>query len=198
MGSEVGVADVDVGRLDGDAHFPALVDVLDHVVGAAGNRGQQRCHELYRIMSLQICRVVGQQRVCRGVRLVKAILGELLHQVEDLLDLLRRVTALHRALHEALRAAAPSLQVSFCPWRGAAGRLHLASSPRAGWRFALPAPGRRSPPSAFQDFLQLGEFILDSLAPVFAIDEMVDHAALDRSRTVERIQGREVFDRVGW
>ena len=90
---EVGVAHVDVGRLDGDAHFAALVDVLHHVVGVAGDRGEQRGHELDRIVRLQIRRLVGEKRVGGGVRLVEAVSGELRHQVEDLLDLLRRILA---------------------------------------------------------------------------------------------------------
>ena len=48
------------------------------------SRRQQRGHELDRIVRLEPRRVIGQQRVRRGVRLVEAVAGELLHQVEEL------------------------------------------------------------------------------------------------------------------
>ncbi len=94
---EVRVAHVDVGSFDGNAHFAALVDVLDYVVGAAGHRSQQRSHELDGIARLQVCRLVGQQGVGGGVRLVEAVAGELCHQVENLFNLLWRIAALLRA-----------------------------------------------------------------------------------------------------
>ncbi len=102
MGREVGVAHVDVGRFHGDLYLAAFVDVLHHVVGVAHLRGQQRRHELNRIMGLKISRLVGQQRVSGGVRFVEAVAGELLHQVEDLDNLLFREAALHCAFDEAL------------------------------------------------------------------------------------------------
>ena len=88
---EVGVAHIDVRSLDRDAHLAAFVDVLDHVIGAAGHRCQQRGHELDGIARLQIRRLVGQQRVGGRVRLVEAVSGELGHQIENLLDLFRRI-----------------------------------------------------------------------------------------------------------
>ena len=43
---EIRVADVDIRRLDGNAHLAALVDVFDDVIGAACNRCKQRSHEI--------------------------------------------------------------------------------------------------------------------------------------------------------
>src|SRR5271157_953853 len=50
------------------------------------------------------------------------------------------------------------------------------------------------PESFLQVRLELREFVFDLLAPPFALDEVFDHAALDRPRTIERVQGGEVFD----
>ena len=83
-GGEVGVRDLYVGRHDGDVHLAALGDVLDYVLGLRGFAGQQRGHELDGIVRLEPGGVIGEQRVGGGVRLVEAVAGELLHQVEDL------------------------------------------------------------------------------------------------------------------
>ncbi len=102
MWCEVRITHVDIWRFDRNAHVSALIDVLHHVVRVSGHRRQQRRHELHRIMSLQIRRLIRQYGVGRRVRLVEAVSGELLHQVEDLFDLLLRELPFQRALHEAL------------------------------------------------------------------------------------------------
>ena len=47
-----------------------------------------------------------------------------------------------------------------------------------------------------QNLLQLGQFVLDLLAAMLAVDKVVDHAALDGAGTVECVESGEVFDRV--
>ena len=47
-----------------------------------------------------------------------------------------------------------------------------------------------------QNLLQFRQFVFDFLAAVLAVDEIVDHAALNRAGTVERVQGGEIFDGV--
>ena len=42
---------------------------------------------------------------------------------------------------------------------------------------------------------QLGQLVADDSAAPLALDEVVDHAALDRARTIERIEGSQVFHR---
>ena len=54
------------------------------------------------VVRLQVRGDVGQIGVSGRVRLVEAVAGELLHQVEDLLDLLLRVVPFQRALDEAV------------------------------------------------------------------------------------------------
>ena len=55
-GREVEIGGVDVGRQHADAHFAALVDVLDHLRRVAGFRRQQRRHELDGIVRFEIRR----------------------------------------------------------------------------------------------------------------------------------------------
>ena len=93
-GREVQIALIDVGRKHRNAHLPALVDVLHDLVHVARLRGEQGRHELDRVVRLQIRRDVGEIGVGGGMRLVEAVAGELLHQIEDLGDLLGREAAL--------------------------------------------------------------------------------------------------------
>ena len=47
-----------------------------------------------------------------------------------------------------------------------------------------------------QNLLQFGQFVFHLLAAMLAIDEVVDHAALNGAGPVERVQSSEIFDRV--
>ena len=194
---KVSIAHIDVGRLDSDAHLAAFVDILHHIVSAAGNRGQQRRHELHRILRLQVRRLIGEQRIRCRVRLVETVARELLHQVEDLLNLLGMKVAFSGAAHKArallghgfgiLLAHGAPQQVSFTQRvsRQAIGDLHhLLLIDDDAERF-------------LQHRLQLRQFVLNLLAAPLALNEVFDHAALDRSRPVERVQRSEVFDRGG-
>ncbi|MNX86730.1 hypothetical protein D3C86_1186250 [compost metagenome] len=81
-------AGVDVGRQHGDAVQAAiLVEDLDLVRIVHGQR-HVGCHEFGRVVRLEPRSVVRQQRVGGRVRLVEAVAGELLHQVEDVVGLL--------------------------------------------------------------------------------------------------------------
>ena len=118
------LAGIDIGRQHANIHFAAFVDVLHDLRHVAGFRREQRGHEIDRIVRLQISRYECQKRISRRVRLVEAVSGELLHQVEDLLGLLRRMTPLRRALHEA--AALLGHLFRFLLAHGAAQHVGLA------------------------------------------------------------------------
>ena len=193
---EVPVARVHVRRQHRDAHLAALVDVLHHLVGVARFRRQQRGHEVDRVVRLQVAGDVGQERVGGRVRLVEAVARELLHQVEDLLDLLLREAALERALDEALALLGHLLGLLLA--HGAAQQVGLAQ------RVAGQAIGDLhhlflvddDAVGLFEDLLQLRQVVDDRLAAVLAVDEVVDHAALNRAGAVERVQRGQVFDAV--
>ena len=46
-----------------------------------------------------------------------------------------------------------------------------------------------------QNLLQLRKFVFDPLAPMFAVNEVINHAALDRARPIQCIQSRQVLNR---
>ena len=64
-------------------HAPALVHQANDLLGVVHIGGHYRRHKLSRIVCLKPQRLVGDQRVGGGVRLVKSVTGEFLHQVED-------------------------------------------------------------------------------------------------------------------
>ncbi len=85
--------------------MPNLARVLEQhleLVGVVHFDRHVGAVELGRVVHLQPRRVVRQQRVGGGVRLVEAVARELLHQVEDLVGLGCRDAVLRRALAEDL------------------------------------------------------------------------------------------------
>ena len=70
------------------------------LVGVVQLDGHVRREELGGVMDLDPAGVIGQQRIGGGVRLVEAVAGELLHQVEDLVGLVLVDALLRGALAE--------------------------------------------------------------------------------------------------
>ena len=86
-GLEAVVAAVDVRRLKADAHFDGVAEQHLEFVGVVHLHRHVGAEKLRRVMHLEPGRVVRQQRVGRGVRLVEAIAGKALHQVKDFIGL---------------------------------------------------------------------------------------------------------------
>src|SRR5258708_758263 len=192
--SEEGVADVDVGRLDGNSHLAALVDVFHHVVRVARLRGQQRGHKLHRMVRLEVGGLIRQQGIGRGVRFVEAVAGELLHQVKEFGDLLLRMAVLHAALHKALGLLGHYLRIFFA--HGAAQQVGFAErEARQGVGdlhdlLLIDDHAQRF----FEDDFQFRQFVLNFASSPLTLDEVVNHAALDRAGTIESVEGGQVFD----
>ena len=96
------LARVDIGREDIDPHVAALVQVENELVLVAHFRAQQGRHELDRIVRLQVGRLVGDERVSRGVRFVEPVARELFHEIEELLRFGRRHAVPARASQKFL------------------------------------------------------------------------------------------------
>ncbi len=82
------LARVDVRRQDGHAELAALPEVHRELLGVGGLDREERGDEVARVVGLEPRRLIRQQRVGRRVRLVEAVPGEVLHQVENLGGLL--------------------------------------------------------------------------------------------------------------
>ena len=82
-GREVGVGLVHVRTQHPHAEGLDLGHELRELVGVALFGGQDGRHELDRVVGLQVGGAVGEDRVGRGVGLVEAVLGKLLHQIKE-------------------------------------------------------------------------------------------------------------------
>ena len=147
-------------------------------------------------MRLQIRRVIRQQRVCRRVRLIKPIPRKLRHQIEDLLDLLRRIPVPGRPLHKSFPLRRHLLGL-FLPHRAPqqiriAQRISRQPVRHLHHLLLIHDDAQR----LLQNFLQLRQLVFDLPPPMFALDKIVNHSALNRSRPVQRIQRRQVFNRI--
>ena len=187
MRSKVRVGDIYIRRLNGNSHFTAFVDVLHDIVSAPRHRCEQRRHEFHRVMRFQICGVISEQGVCRRMRFVKSVPGKLRHKIENLFDLLGRVAILHGAGHKAF-ALSGHLFGDFLAHRasqqiGFTERISSKAISDLHDLFLIDDYAQ----SLLQDFLQFRKLIFNSLASVLAIDEVINHAALNRPRPVERI-----------
>ena len=91
---------VHVGREDLQVELARLVDVLHDAVGVADFRREQRRHVLGGIVDLEPRRLVRQDRIRYGVRLVEPVAAERLDLCGDFFDGLLIVPARDGALHE--------------------------------------------------------------------------------------------------
>ena len=74
---------VDVRRLKGQTHLDGVFKKYLELVGVVHLHRHVGAEKLHRVVHLEPGRVVGQQRIGRGMRLVKAVSRKALHQVEN-------------------------------------------------------------------------------------------------------------------
>ena len=91
---------IDLGRQDSQAVGERVLVQLAHLVGVVHHCRKVGRHERRGVMRFHVCRLIREQRVGRGVRLVEAVAGELLHQIEQLRRLAARQAVLLRARNE--------------------------------------------------------------------------------------------------
>ena len=194
---EVLVALVDVGAQHGDPLPARLGDELDDGVGVVRVARQQRREELDRVVVLQVRGLVRQHPVRRRVAAVEAVARELLHQIEDALCDLGIDLLLLGALQEAGLLLGHDLRLLLA---------HRAAK-KIGAAQRVPRQRRRDlhdlllidddAVGVLQDGLEQRVVVLHLLAPVLALDEVVDHAALQRPGSIQRARGDDVLEAVG-
>ena len=164
-----------------------LSDDCDSIVSSAAMKWRG-------IVRLQIRRLIREQRVGRRVRLRKAVAGEVLDELEDLRRLLLRDVVRLAALDEA-GALGRHLRGVLLPHRAAqlvglsereAGQL--AGQPHDLFLIGDDAVG------VLEDRLHLRQVVPDLDPPVLAGDVVVDDAAAQRARPVERVQRDQVLE----
>ena len=83
LDGEVQLAFVDVRRQHGDAAVAALTQVHRELVGVLRLDGEKGRGKMPRIVRLEVRGAICEQRVCRGVRLVEAVAGEVFDLLEE-------------------------------------------------------------------------------------------------------------------
>ncbi len=188
------LAGVDVGRQDRHAEIAALAEIHRQLVGVGRFDGQQRRHEVPREVRLEIAGLVGDPGVGRRVRLVEAVSGEELHQVEDLGRLLLVDAVVARPRHEGLALLGHDLGV-LLP-HGLAqhvGLAHREPGQDRGDAHDLFLVGDDAVGVA-QDRRELRQLVLDLGLALLARDEVVHHPALERAGPIERVQRDQVVE----
>ena len=144
-------------------------------------------------MNFQICRLIGQQGIRAGVSFGKTVEREFFHQVKQLLRLLGR------------NAARGATGKKFVALRSHHFDLFLAHRASQDVRFAERKSGdavrdlhhlflkNDDAPRFRQNFFQFREVVGNFFLAMFARDEFVDHAALNRTRTIQSVQRRKIF-----
>jgi hypothetical protein len=187
---------IDVGPLHLQAHRARLGDELDDVVGVVPVARHETGHELVRVVVLEPRGLVGDPPVRRRVRPVEAVAGEEGHEVEHLAGHLAIHAARHRAGHEPLLLLVHDRLVFFAH-RAAeqVGAAQAVAGQHLGDLHDLLLVDD-DPVGVLEDRLQLRVDVVDRLAPVLAVDEVVDHPALERAGPVERDRRHDVLELV--
>ena len=131
------------------------------------------------------------------MRFVETVAGKLRHEVENLFDLLGRITSLGRATDKPLALR--------CHFLG--NLLAHGSTQQVGFTQGITGQSMGNlhylflindyTQGLFKDLFQFRQLVFDLFPAMLAINEIVDHAALDRARAIKRIQSSKVFDGVG-
>ncbi len=174
-----------------------LGDVRHHLVGVVLLAGEQRGHELDRVMRLQICGLVGNQAIRGRMALIKTVGRESLHQIEDLVGELVRHAVPGAALDEPAALLGHDFGLllphraaqQVCPAQRVAGE-HL----RDLHHLLLVDD---DPVGVLENRLQERMRVGDPLAAVLAVDEDVHHPAVERPGAVEGAGGDDVLEDVG-
>ena len=175
-----------------DAHGAALVDVLDDLVRIRRFRGQQRSHELHRIVGLQVRGLIRDDGVCGGVRFVEAVARKLLHEAEDTIRLLVRYAARLGPVDELLALVRHQFGVLLS--HGPAQDIRLAQAEAREVRgnphdlFLI----HHDPVRFLEDRLHERVLVLDLGAAMLALDEFRN--LLHGARPIHRHQRDDVFD----
>ena len=187
---------VHVGREDLKGELTRFVDVLHDAIGVADFRRQQRRHEFGRIVDLEPGRLVREDRVGDGVRLVEAVAAERLDLRGDLLDRLLVVAARDGALHEVAQLLLDQLLDLL------ADRLaqHVGFGQRVAGQRARDAHDlfliddhavRRR-----ENLLERRMRVADLLAAELAVDEDEVHPGVERPGAQQGVRRHEVVEAI--
>ena len=193
---EVGV--IHIGRQHHETHRLGLVDERHYLVRLVHVGREHGGHEVRRVVHLEPRRLVRQQRIGSGVRLVEAVACKLLHEVEDV----GSVRLLHPEPNGSFHEDRPLLGhlLGLLLAHGAAE--HVGTAKRVARQhlrnlhhlFLIQNDAVRR----LQDARELRMQVIDGAfdAAMLAVDIVVHHARLQRARTEQGHQRDDVVEAV--
>ncbi len=185
---------VDVRRQEPDAEPVQLLPEDVELVGIAKIERHQRGEEFDRVVGLQIGRLIGHERVGRGMRFVEAVAGKFGHLIEDQLGAGALDPARRRPLEKQL-ALRLHLGRDLLAHRAAQqiGAAEAVASQHLGDLHDLLLVGHDAV-GFLQDPLERRVQVIGLLLAV--LDRDVSRDVLHRPRPVERVGGDDVLEPV--
>ena len=197
---ELGV--VHIRRIEAQLHAAALFDQGYDLVGVVHIRRQHRRHKRRRIVSFQPSRLIRHQAIGGGVGFVKAITGELFHQVEDVARQVR-IDVVAGATVDKATALLGHLLGLFLT-HGAAQHVCLAEGVTGHDLGNLHHLLLIQDDAVSRQQYRLEAVVLivrvrvrQLGTAVLTVDKVVHHARLQRARTEQCHQSDQVFQAVG-
>ena len=156
-------------------------------------RSQQGRHELDRVVRLEERGDVCEKAVGGRMRLVEAIAGELLHEVEELRGGRFGKAALASTAEElgAMLGHLPRLLLAHCATQQVRFSERVARHEVGNLHDLLLVYD--DPVGLLEQGLDLRQQVPDRLATVLAVDEVGNHAALDRPRPIQRVKRAQIL-----
>ena len=205
LDGEHGYAGIDIGRQDLDAVTAALCNVVTDFTDIVDHAGHSRCHEFRPIMGLEVRRLPGYVGISCRMGLVETIAGEIDHEVEYLVGNVVGNGVLPRPFQEISPLGDQDGFLFLA--HGTAQQISLSQGKAAHDRGDLHDLFLVEDDAIciLEDRLQQRVQVSDFLFTVTALDEIIDHAAAQRARTVEgderdhvfKVLRRQFLDQVG-
>ena len=191
------LARIEVGRQDRDAKVAALSQVHRELVGVGGFDSQQRRHEMRRVIGLEIRRLIRHPRIGGRVRLVESVAGEELHQVEDLGGFLFADSVLDCPRDERFALLRHDFGILLSHSLSKhVGLAHGEAGQHRGDTHDLFLI-RDDTIGVLENRRELRQLVFDFGLPLLAGNVIIDHSALERTGTIEGVQGNQVVQPFG-
>ena len=192
---------VDIWWQQHQLHSPTLIDKGHHLIGLIHIRGNSGGHKFSRIMSLKPASLIGHQRIGSTVRLIKAVAGKLFHQVKDIRGQIFRKAFAYRSLSKQLSLLGHlgGIFLTHCATQQVSTTQSVATHLLSNLHHLFliennSVGGFQSRLEAFM--LILGVGVANFGTTLFAINKVINHTGLQRSRAKQGNQCHNIFKAV--
>ncbi len=197
FGLELPYGSLDGGRTHLDAALARVVDELFDLLRVRHLAREVRSQECTAVVGLQIGGLIREHRVGGRMRLVEAVAAELEDVVPDFFCDALLTAVRFRARHELVGELLHDLGLLLAHRLAqVVGFVQREARQGAGDQHDLLLVDD-APVSVAQDRFHRGVWVRDLFLAVLAAREHLDHARLERARSIEREDGDQVLETVG-